>query len=171
MSDASAKKFQIFRAAESPGLMEAQIMNVQPFDPMQRAGMDKLVKAGVLEGEQVKVLFNVPGFSLLHVWFKKDYPLLRHTHDSDCLYYVIAGSLQLGTESLGPRDGFFVPAGTPYTYRPGDEGVEVLEFRHATQFNFINLTKGEAFYEKALDTVTANVEGWRQAKKPTLNVP
>jgi mannose-6-phosphate isomerase-like protein (cupin superfamily) len=170
MSEVISPKFQIFRAADAPSLMKSGLMTVQPFDDVQRAGMDKLVKAGYMEGDEEKVLFNVPGFSLLHVWFKKDYPLLRHTHDSDCLYYVIAGSLTLGTETLSARDGFFVPAGTPYTYRPGADGVELLEFRHATHFNLINLTKGEAFYNRAAETVAANLENWRQAKKPPLNV-
>ncbi len=170
MSDETTiKKLQIFRAAAAPTLMEARVMDVQPFDAMQRAGMDKLLKAGYLAGDEEKLLINIPGFSLVHVWLKKEYPLLLHSHDTDCLYYIIAGSLTFGTEELGPRDGFFVAAGTPYTYRPGPDGVELLEFRHATQFNFCNLTKGEAFYNKAAETIAANLESWHQAKKPTLN--
>ena len=127
-------------------------------------------RPGMARGEQVKVLFNIPGFSLSHVWFKKDYPLPLHSHDCDCLYYVIAGSLQLGTEALGPRDGFFVPAGVPYTYKPGPEGVELLEFRHATQFNFNVLATGEAFWKRAVETAEARNEEWRTAKMPALNV-
>lgn len=170
MSEDTNRKFEIFRASESPSLAESQIMSIAPFDDEQQAHIDKLLSAGYLEGDEEKLLFNVPGFSLVHVWFKKNYPLIRHTHDADCLYYIIAGSLDLGTETLGPRDGFFIPAGTPYTYRAGDEGVELLEFRHATRFNLVNLTKGHAFYDRALETVTANLTSWRSAKKPPLNV-
>jgi hypothetical protein len=170
MSDTAAKQFQIFRAADAPTLMKAGIMEVLPFDDIQRAGMQKLLAAGYLEGDEEKVLINIPGFSLVHVWFKKDYPLLRHSHDADCLYYIIAGSLRLGTEDLGPRDGFFIPSGTPYTYRAGDDGVELLEFRHATRFNIRNLSKNDAFYEKGAETIAANLEEWRQAKKPPLNI-
>jgi hypothetical protein len=163
------KKFQIFRGVDAPGLMEANCMTIQPGTDAQRAGMTKLVEAGYLEGDQVKVLVNIPGFSLTHVWFKADYPLLLHSHDADCLYYIIAGSLQLGTEALGPRDSFFVPANAPYTYRPGPDGVELLEFRHANSFDFRNYAKNEAFYAKAAETVAANVAGWREAKMPALN--
>ena len=76
--------------------------------------------------------------------------------------------IRIGTEELGARDSFFVPGGVPYTYRPGPDGVEVLEFRHATHFNFVNLSKGEAFWNKATETVSANREGWRTAKPPSV---
>jgi hypothetical protein len=163
---AGRQQMQIFRSASAPTLMQAGAMQVHPFTATQRAGMDKLIEAGYLEGDETKLLINIPGFSLVHVWFKKDYPLLRHSHDADCLYYVVAGSLRLGTETLGPGEGFFIPAGAPYTYRPGPEGVEVLEFRHATHFDFRNLSDNEAFYAKGAETVAANREAWRQAKPP-----
>jgi hypothetical protein len=158
---------QVFRAAQAPKLMEAGVLELQPFDAMQRAGLDELVKAGYLEGDEERVLFNMPGFSLIHVWFKKNYPLLLHSHNTDCLYYIIAGSLRLGTEELGPGDGFFIPANAPYKYRPGSAGVELLEFRHDTSFDFRNLSKGKVFYEKALEVVASNIEDWRQAKRPS----
>jgi hypothetical protein len=168
MADKSVKpKMQVFRKSQAPALMDAGVMDIVPFDSTQRAGIDALVKAGYLEGDQARVLFNIPGFSLVHVWFKKDYPLLLHSHDADCLYYIIAGSLRLGTEDLGPGDGVFIPAGTPYKYRPGPAGVELLEFRHATRFDFQNLSKSTAFYEKALELVVSNIDGWRQAKRPS----
>jgi len=163
------KKFQIFRAADAPGLMEAECMSIAPSTPEQQEGMKKLMEAGYHHGDEVKVLVDIPGFSLTHVWFKADYPLLLHSHNADCLYYIIAGSLQMGSETLGPRDSFFVPADAAYTYRPGPEGVELLEFRQQGKFDFRNLTKGAAFFEKAAATVAANVEGWRTAKPPALN--
>jgi hypothetical protein len=78
--------------------------------------------------------------------------------------------LQLGTEHLGPRDGFFVPAGAPYSYKIGPDGLELLEFRHATQFNFNVLAKSEAFWKRAVETVQSHNEQWKVAKMPTLNV-
>lgn len=172
MSDieSDTAKFQIFRAADAKGLMEAGCMTVEPFTPVQRAGMDKLVAAGFMDGDEVKVLCNLPGFSLTHVWFKKDYPLPLHSHDADCLYYVIAGSVRLGSEVLGPRDTFFIPAQMPYAYRPGPDGAELLEFRHATSFNFVNHAKGAAFWDKAAEIAASNRADWRQAARPTLNV-
>jgi mannose-6-phosphate isomerase-like protein (cupin superfamily) len=112
-------------------------------------------------------LCDIPGFSLTQAWLKRDYPLPLHSHDSDCLYYIVAGTLTMGTEALGPRDSFFVPAGVPYSYRPGPNGVEVLEFRQATQFNFLNLAKGEAWWTKAVATVADNVAHWRTARRPS----
>jgi mannose-6-phosphate isomerase-like protein (cupin superfamily) len=160
--------FTIYRAKDAPGLMEAACMSVLPGTDVQKEGFKKVMAAGYGEGEQCKVLVSLPGFSLTHAWMKTGYPLTLHSHDSDCLYFVVAGDLKLGTEELGPRDCFFVPAGVPYTYKPGENGVEVLEIRHATQFNFVNLSKSEAFYEKAAATCAANLEGWRTATPPSL---
>ncbi|MEY4161149.1 MAG: hypothetical protein RLZZ136_1770 [Pseudomonadota bacterium] len=168
-NESDVSKFQIFRAADAKGLMDEGCMTVEPFTPVQRAGMDKVLEAGYLEGDEVKVLVNLPGFSLTHVWFKKDYPLPLHSHNADCLYYIIAGSLRMGTEDLGPRDSFFIPADVPYAYRPGPDGVELLEIRHETHFNFVNLAKGEAFWDKAAEITAASREAWLTAKRPPLN--
>jgi len=166
---AEPQPFQIFRAKDAPGLMEAGCMTLEPFTPVQRAGMDAAISAGLLEGDDVRVLCNIPGFSLAHVWFKKDYPLPLHSHDADCLYYIISGTLRMGTEELGPRDTFFIPAGVPYAYRPGPDGVELLEFRHATSFNFVNHAKGAAFWAKAAETVAANLDDWKAAVPPSVH--
>jgi len=162
-------RFRIFRASEAPSLMETGCMTIEPFTPVQREGMDKLRAAGFLEGDEVRVLVDLPGFSLTHAWFKASYPLPLHSHDADCLYYIVAGTLRLGTEELGPRDSFFIPADVPYAYRPGPDGVEVLEFRHQGQFNFVNLAKGAAFWEKSAEQIAGHREAWKSAKPPRLN--
>lgn len=166
----SETKFQIFRAKDAPTLEEANIMSLPEFTSTQIEGMMAMYGPDMARGDEVKILFNVPGFSLAHVWFKKDYPLPRHSHNVDCMYYIIAGSLKLGTEELGPRDGFFIPADVPYTYRPGPEGVELLEFRHANTFDFKMLADGEAFWQRAVKTAQERNEEWRTAKMPPLNV-
>ena len=162
-------KFQIFRAADAPGLMEAGCMSVEPFTPVQRAGMDKAMAAGYSEGDEIKVLTDLPGFGLTHVWFKAGYQLPLHSHDADCMYYVVAGSLKLGSEELGPRDCFFVPADVPYTYKPGPDGVEVLEIRHANHFNFVNHARGEAWWDKAAGEITIHRDSWKSMPRPKLN--
>lgn len=167
MSNDMKQGFTIYRAKDAPGLVESQVMEMAPMTDVQRAGMRQTIEAGYLEGDQVKVLVDMPGFSLTHAWLKKNYPLALHSHDSDCLYYIVAGSLKLGTEELGPRDSFFVPADVPYTYRPGPDGVEVLEFRHATHFNFVNLSKTAAYWEKAAQTVADNLDDWKTARPPS----
>ena len=160
-------KFQIFRAKDAPGLMDLQCMTIEPFSPVQNEGMGKVLAAGYIDGEEIKVLSQIPGFGLTHVWFKAGYSLPLHSHDCDCLYYVIAGTLKMGTEELGPRDCFFIPAGVPYTYKPGPDGVEILEFRHANAFNFVNLAKGAAFWDRAAELAASNHEAWKTARRPS----
>ena len=93
-------------------------------------------------------------------------PLPRHSHDADCLYYIVAGSLTLGTETLSAGDGFFVPPNAAYAYVPGPEGVEVLEFRNADHFNIRFMAGNPAFWEKALETVRAERPGWGVQPRP-----
>jgi hypothetical protein len=163
-------KFQIFRVKDAKKLEETNTMSLPEFTPVQMQGLIGLHAPDQARGEEVRILFNIPGFNLAHVWFKAEYPLPRHSHDCDCLYYIIAGSLKLGTEELGPRDGFFIGADVPYTYTPGPEGVELLEFRHATNFNFNLLANTEAFWNRAIETAKEHNAEWRDAKMPALNV-
>jgi len=171
MTDSQGTRtMQIFKATDARPLEETDIMSLPEFTPEQIEGLAGMHQPEHARGDEVKVLVNLPGFSLTHVWFKRDYPLPRHSHDCDCLYYIVAGSLQLGTEELGPRDSFFLPANIPYTYTPGPEGVELLEFRHATAFDFKLLVKGEAFWQRAAQISEQRSEEWRTAKMPALNV-
>lgn len=158
----------IFRAADARGLMESGCMTLEPYAPGQAEGMKSLVAAGLLDGDEVKILCDLPGFSLTRAWLKAGYPLPLHSHDSDCFYHIVAGALRLGTEDLGPGDTFFVPADCPYNYKPGPDGVELLEFRHQGQFTFLNLAKGAGFFEKAAATIAAKREEWRTALPPRV---
>jgi quercetin dioxygenase-like cupin family protein len=167
MTQATPTAFTIFRAAEAPDLMVEGCMTMEPFTPVQRQGMTTLVEGGYLDGAEIKVLVNIPGYSVTHVWFKEGYPLPLHSHDADCLYYVIAGEVRLGTEVLGTRDCVFIPKDTPYTYKTGPDGAELLEIRHASHFSFLNLAKGEAFWVRAAEDVAARREAWRTAVPPT----
>jgi len=163
------RKFQIVRGAEAPSLVEKGCMAMPELTPVQLQGFAALHAPGQARGDEVHVLVDLPGFHLSHVWFKKDYPLPLHSHDCDCLYYVIAGSLRLGTEEVGPRDSFMIPANVPYAYTPGPDGVELLEFRHATSFDFNVRANSEAFWQRAAQVAADNNEAWRDAKKPALN--
>jgi quercetin dioxygenase-like cupin family protein len=128
-------------------------------------GMALLFEAGLADGTIVKRLFDAPGFSLIYNWFKPGFPLPRHSHDTDCLYYIVGGTLRLGTEDLGPGDGFFMPADTPYTYKVGDEGVQVIEFRHEGHFSMRTMGS-PTYWEKAIATVTASREDWLEEVPP-----
>ena len=161
------KHMVIFRAAEAPALREVDAMVGEGVTAQVREGLAQLVEAGLNEGETVKLLFSAPGLSLAYAWFKSGFPLPRHSHNVDCLYYIVAGSLRLGTETLGKGDGFFVPSDAAYTYLPGPEGVEVLEFRTADRFNIRFLVGNPAFWSKAAGTVAQELDGWRGQRPPS----
>ena len=167
MAQDAERQFTIYRSDDAPSLADSGMMQFEPFKESVLPILGRVQDAGVFNGEQARVLFAIPGFSLLHAWFKKDYPLPPHSHDADCLYYIVAGSIRLGTATLGPRDGFFVPANVPYSYTPGPDGGEILEFRHETSFNFVNHANGEAFWTRALETVKSAQGEWATAGMPS----
>ena len=113
------------------------------------------------------LLYSRPGMSLTYVWFKSGYPLPRHSHNADCLYFIVAGSLKIGVEELGPGDGFFIGVDVPYTYTPGPQGVEVLEFRTSDNFDFKALGMTEAWVEKAVENLRANRDNWPAETTPS----
>ena len=103
-------------------------------------GLAKVIetKTPIGLGEKSLLLFKEPGekgMSLIYLWLKSGYVLPPHSHDGDCLYYVVGGELHIGSKILRKGDGMFIPADAAYTYHAGEEGVEVLEFRNATHFN------------------------------------
>jgi hypothetical protein len=161
-------KFAIYRGAQAPAFSEIDVMDYEGMTPELEKTFAQLGEEGIEEGQTVKLLFSAPGFSLTYAWFRSGFPLPRHSHDADCLYYIIAGSLTLGTETLGAGDGFFVPKDGAYTYVPGPEGVEVLEFRHAQHFNIKFLAANPAFWEKAVETVRSERPGWGVQERPSI---
>jgi hypothetical protein len=98
-----------------------------------RKAIGEMVKA-FIPGTSTTPLFGQGGpngMSLVHVWFGPNFPLFRHSHPryGDCLYYVIAGEITMGSRTLGAGSTFFLPNGQPYKYTAGPAGVELLEFR------------------------------------------
>jgi quercetin dioxygenase-like cupin family protein len=109
-----------------------------------------------------QVVFGDPdsgGMSLIRLWYAPHYALPRHSHDVDCLYYVVTGEAHLGNQVLTAGDGFFVPAGAPYAYSAGSGGVEVLEFRAASQFA-IHVTESPARWAQLADLARLHREEW-----------
>jgi hypothetical protein len=162
-----ATPFAIFRACEARSYEESEIMTPAAGSEFDPEGSAALIEAGVLEGSSVRLLFKRPGMSLTHAWFRSGFPLPRHSHDADCLYFVLAGSLRIGVEELAAGDGFFVGANVPYTYTPGRAGVEVLEFRTSDAFDIRVLAKNPAFWAKALETVNGKREAWQDETPPS----
>ena len=163
----AADGYQVFRTSTAPSLDEAGHMELVNATPELEAGIGKALEAGFGEGTVVKTLFSQPGFSLTYAWFKSGFPLPLHTHNADCMYYVIAGSLQLGNDTLGAGDGFFVAKDKAYRYTPGPEGVEVLEFRHAEDFNIDFLAKSTGSWDKISATAASRQETWAGETPPS----
>jgi hypothetical protein len=164
--DPETARFAIFRAGDAYSEGEAGIMRYEPMTPAEMQGGERATAAGVYQGSDLKVLFATPGFSLVYVWFKSGFPLPRHTHNVDCLYYIVGGSLRIGDQDLGVGDGFFIGHDVPYTYTPGPAGVEVLEFRASDAFNIKVLANNPAFWERAVETVQRQKSSWQQEPRP-----
>jgi hypothetical protein len=166
---ATKETMKIFRASQSPLLAEAARIHEMPYTPSPpdaEAGVARMAEAGMEDGFVIKVLFSAPGFSLIYAWFKAGFPLARHSHDKDCLYYVISGAVKLGTERLGPGDGFFVPKDAPYMYGVGDTGVEILEFRHDSLFDSRTSSASQEYWDKAVKIITDSRSAWLAAEPP-----
>lgn len=164
---APTPRVAIFRAKDARDFEESGIMTTVMPREVEIAGSMAAVEAGMLEGTTVRLLFEIPGLTLTHAWFKSGFPLPRHSHNVDCLYFILAGSLRLGTEELGRGDGFFVGADVPYAYVPGAEGVEVLEFRDSNSFDIRLLANNPAFWEKAVEGVKARHDEWPGETPPS----
>ena len=163
----AAGGFEIFRTETAPILDEAGHMEYRDVTPEIEAGIMAASEAGANEGNIVKTLFSKPGFSLTYAWFKSGFPLPLHTHNVDCLYYVVAGSLQLGTEELRAGDGFFVGADKAYRYTPGPEGVEVLEFRGEENFDIKFLAKSASMWGKIAGRAAERRGDWANETPPS----
>src|SRR5579864_207294 len=151
----SRPPFEIFRARDAVDYAEGGPMEAVPMTLAESQGMTKLMENGFGEGGQVKLLYSRPGMSLTYCWFKSGYPLPRHSHSADCLYFIVSGSLKIGTEELGPGDGFFLGTDVPYAYVPGPDGVEVMEFRTSDKFDFRALANSESYWDKQLANLLA----------------
>lgn len=160
-------RFRVYRAAEGKDFNELTHMEYAGLTPIIEAGIAKAGEATTKDsGQIVKELFSMPGMSLTYAWFKSGFPLPLHTHNADCLYYIIAGSLKLGTEVLGAGDGFFVGNNVPYTYKPGPDGVEVLEFRTADKFDIRFLGKTESYWNKTAQAIADRQDEWVGQRPP-----
>ena len=144
-------KLAIFTAAEAPTLEEAGMMDAMTFIEPQAEG--RPISEAEIAKFQGSARLTVPfqqegpgGFSLVAIEFAPGYMLPRHSHSSDCLYYIVEGGIVMGRRELGPGDGFFLPAEQPYAYHAGPKGVKLLEFRNRTAFDMKVYEKDMAAY-------------------------
>ena len=169
-------KLVIFTAANAPTLDETGMMDAMTFTEPQ-ADARPLSEAEIAKF-QSSARLTVPfqqegpgGFSLVSIDFAPGYMLPRHSHSSDCLYYIVEGSIVMGRRELGPGDGFFLPAEQPYAYHAGSRGVKLLEFRNRTAFDMKVYEKDMAAYRArafaSMDSAGANTGADETRTRPS----
>ena len=168
------KKMQVFRFADGKEL-DQSIMPFVGVDESVMAGFGRIAAVGVERGvtEKTVCLFREPGengLSLVYAWFKSGFVLPKHSHDADCLYYVIAGSLKMGSVELKKGDGVFIPADHGYTYEVGPDGLEVLEFRNATKFHIHFKDNEVAHWDKMEAAQQRGATAWPTEPAPSDRV-
>jgi mannose-6-phosphate isomerase-like protein (cupin superfamily) len=154
------RKITFFDGVSAPALSETGMMSPVVISP---AITDALDLTPLRAGSSPTVLFREDardGLSLVRARFGSDYPLPRHSHSSDCLYYIVSGQLLMGKRVLEAGTGFFVPAGRPYRFVAGPDGAEVLEFRHATSFDMVMRGEDLATWEQRVAVAEAHADGW-----------
>ncbi len=142
-------------------LHETTMMSMPTVDP---PAMGEMIEWATASGNVVKVLFGDPdagGMSLVWSWFAPNFPLPRHSHSADCLYYVTKGELRMGSQVVREGEGFFVPDGAPYAYTAGPDGVEVLEFRGTSTFD-MQITESLPRWQKMLESVRSHRDQWAE---------
>jgi mannose-6-phosphate isomerase-like protein (cupin superfamily) len=164
----SRRGMSLYRAADAKELPETRLgQGTLDFSAVSEEVTGRLTSTN---GFAIKCLVEQSddegGFSLLHVWFKSNAPVIRHHHNDDCMYYVISGEAVMGSQTLRAGDSFFVPGLVDYQYRAGPEGVEVLEIRHRSHRLDYVAQKMTAGQEAAvLEAVRENADDW--GKNPT----
>jgi mannose-6-phosphate isomerase-like protein (cupin superfamily) len=135
--------------------------------PATAERMHALYDAGHLAGVQSNLLFRQTaeegGFSAVIVWGKPNYPLARHSHRSDCMYFIISGSASLGNVTLRPGDSFYAPKDAPYAWTAGPEGVEILEVRHGVELIGTDMSEMSAeVAARHRELIEANRDRWAE---------
>jgi quercetin dioxygenase-like cupin family protein len=159
----------LYSAEDAAGLAESGTMSTPIFDAADQRELaaDGPRNPDIVLGTHDAVLFRGDGddgFSLVKAWFGPHFVLPRHSHDADCLYYVVEGSLVMGSRTVSAGNGFFVPAGAPYAYEAGPDGVVVLEFRTRTSFG-MNIVGGQLDrLRKMAEAADQHVERWKELR-------
>jgi len=158
------RKITWFDEADSVELMASGAMSPTFLSPEV---IGAIMGGQLHRGNGSRVLFadqDPDGFSMVHAWFGENFPLPRHTHSGDCLYYVLKGELRMGSKTVKAGSGFFVPSNRPYTYRAGPGGVEVIEFRKVSTFDMITLDQDLAKWQSYVAIGDEMGDEWDQTR-------
>lgn len=161
---------RVFRADEAPGMRPASARGTERADhvvhPAVAEGLKRLGQAGMGNGATARVLYGSDEMHISYVWFKSGFPLPLHSHDGDCFYQIIAGSMRVGTEELEQGDGVLIPGGTPYTVTPGEAGVEFIEVRPTHDYDTRYKGNTEKCWDKLAETAASRQEIWSKERPP-----
>jgi quercetin dioxygenase-like cupin family protein len=160
---------QLFRGKDAIPLAESGAMAPMVFDPEDMGALtadgprSPLIALGI-EDTLVFRGDGENGFSLVRAWLGPHYVLPRHTHSGDCLYYIVEGSITMGSQQLAAGDGFLVPSDAPYAYEAGPAGAVVLEFRSETSFD-IMFTSGQLQrWRRMAEVAKVHGETWAESR-------
>ncbi len=167
--DADRQRLTFFGRQGEGELFETETMSFPEFpegihEEMAEAGIDITPMA---IGNDTTVLFRGKGddgLSLASAWFAPNYLLPRHSHDSDCLYYIVRGSIRMGSRTMEAGEGFYINADGPYAYQAGPDGAEVLEFRRETSFDMKIYEKNLDRWKVIAEIGAANAERWAELR-------
>lgn len=164
------RRMSVFYADEATEV-DAEMMPREGIDDSVLAGFARLAEVNATEGvgEKTRLLFREPGedgMSLIYAWFKSGYVLPFHSHNVDCLYYVLGGELHMGSRVLKKGDGVFIPRDQAYGYEAGPRGVEVLEFRNASRFNLNYGVNDEHRWNRIAETFRDRATIWSTETVP-----
>jgi mannose-6-phosphate isomerase-like protein (cupin superfamily) len=154
---------------EDAAEVDGEIMAMEGVDDAVQAGFRQLAGNGLEEAQKIRCLFRDsgdPGSSLVHIWYKSGFVLPRHRHDADCVYYIIAGEIQMGNVVLRQGDGMFIPKNRDYMYSVGPDGVELLEYRNASRFNIVFDGRDSAQWTRMVQAAKDNADAWKQQNEP-----
>lgn len=143
----------------APPLYETGMMSMPTTEPR---APEQMVEWALSGGHDVKVLFRQAeenGMSLVWSRFEAGYPLPRHSHSADCLYFVVSGEARMGNRRIPAGGGFFVPKDAPYAYTAGPDGIEILEFRTVSSFD-MQITESIDRWDRIVGEVREHKEAW-----------
>jgi len=157
---------RIYRAADAPDLTQTDFGAKNDFGEhteLREVAATLGAAAKTVSRLLVRQSPEEGGFSLVYLFFKPNFPLFRHRHESDCLYVVLSGEVRMGNQTLRAGDSFFVPALAPYSYTAGPEGVEVLEIRHNVDgFTVMFASNPQSRVDEARAAIEENAEAWEK---------
>jgi quercetin dioxygenase-like cupin family protein len=165
----SRRGIRLFRGKDAVPLAESGAMSPMVFDPedMNALAADGPRSPLIALGIQDMLVFRGEGehgFSLVRAWFGPHYVLPRHTHSGDCLYYIVEGSITMGSQQLAAGDGFLVPSDAPYGYEAGPDGAVVLEFRSETSFDVKFVSGQLKRWQRMAEVAAVHGETWAESR-------